>query len=453
MAKQTDVIVVGAGAAGLSAAVELGRAGLSVIILEAKPRIGGRIFTKQDPNTGIAVELGAEFIHGRPPEIWNRLKSSGREIVEADGENWCYANGQLTQCDFFSRVEEILGRMDEKGPDESFRSFLNRCCPDSRLTTSEREAKDRALAYIVGFNAADPDLVGVHWLMKSREADQRTEGSRIFRPEHGYQDLIDTLQNDLDANGVVVRKSAVVESIVWRRGRVELTARETTRELELVAPCVLITLPLAVLQTKPGETGAVRFEPALPRDKLEALTKLRMGQVLRISLLFRYRFWSEHFWPDKRSEDLSQLRFLFSDDGWFPTWWTLHPKDAPVLTGWAPFRCAERLSGKSESYIVDQCLRTLGRLFDMEPSRLSQILETAYCHDWWDDPYARGAYSYGAVGSDGAPETLAAPLEDTLYFAGEATDANGQSGTVQGAIASGVRAAKEIVASRKVDAA
>jgi monoamine oxidase len=453
MSKLPDVIVIGAGAAGLAAAAELGRAGLPVLLVEARSRIGGRIFTKRDPGTGIAVEFGAEFIHGRPSEIWNKLKSSGHQILESEGENWCYTNSQLTQCDFFAQVEEILSRMEAQGADESFRSFLNRCWPDSRLTTSEREAKERALAYIVGFNAADPDLVGVHWLLKGREADQRSDGNRIFRPEHGYQDLIDALQHDLQAHGVVVRKNTVVESITWRRGRVELTAREGTQLLELAAPCALVTLPLAVLQTKRGETGAVRFQPALPREKLDALTKLRMGQVLRVSLRFRYRFWSEPFWPDKRGADLSRLRFLFSDDGWFPTWWTLHPSEAPVLTGWAPFRCAERLSGKSESYIVDHCLRTLGRLFDMEPSRLNQILEAVYCHDWWQDPYARGAYSYGAVGSDGAAETLAAPLENTLYFAGEATDANGQSGTVHGAMASGLRAAREIVLARKMDAA
>src|SRR5258707_243739 len=91
MPRETDVIIVGAGAAGLAAAAALGEAGLGVTILEARNRIGGRIFTLHDPLYEAPVELGAEFIHGRPPEIWNLLKRRDVRIREMDGNNWCNA--------------------------------------------------------------------------------------------------------------------------------------------------------------------------------------------------------------------------------------------------------------------------------------------------------------------------------------------------------------------------
>jgi monoamine oxidase len=90
-------------------------------------------------------------------------------------------------------------------------------------------------------------------------------------------------------------------------------------------------------------------------------------------------------------------------------------------------------------------LRTLATLLHIGSEQLAQLLDAAYFHDWQTDPFSRGAYSYGAVGSDDAQQTLATPVENTLFFAGEATDATGHNGTVHGAIASGRRAAREIL--------
>src|ERR1035438_4005665 len=109
--KDPDVIVVGAGAAGVSAAVAMADAGLAVTIVEARDRIGGRIFTLQDPKHHTPIELGAEFIHGRPPEIWSLLEAWKVQISEVDGDNWCMEEGKLSPCDFFSEVDEILQKM------------------------------------------------------------------------------------------------------------------------------------------------------------------------------------------------------------------------------------------------------------------------------------------------------------------------------------------------------
>jgi monoamine oxidase len=436
------VIIIGAGVSGLAAGCELARAGLSVCILEARDRIGGRVFTIQDPALDIPIELGAEFIHGQPPEIWKPLKKAKVKITEVEGESWCASGGQLTTCDFFSDVDRILEKMDGSAPDESFLDFLERELPSPR-NGREREAKQRALSYVSGFNAADPALVGVHWLVQGMEAEERIHGDRSFRSRRGYQDLLDIFREEIGKYRVGVRTSTVVESVRWRPRDATLAVREHERSLPLHAPVVLVTLPISLWKAPAGQPGVVQFFPALPQEKLRAAEKMEMGHVIRIVLRFRQRFWDTIASPTRGT--LSDMSFLFSQNEWFPTWWTTMPEKSPIITGWAPFRSAERLSGQPESFVVERSLQTLSELLAVSSEDLRRELERAYFHDWQSDPFSRGAYSYGRVGADGAQQALAAPLEKTLFFAGEATDTSGHNGTVHGAIASGQRAAREIL--------
>ena len=139
------------------------------------------------------------------------------------------------------------------------------------------------------------------------------------------------------------------------------------------------------------------------------------------------------------------MSFLFTQDESFPTWWTTMPRKLPIITGWAPFRSAERLAELDRRSIVQQSLRTLANLLAVNVGDVENCLEEAYFHDWKNDTFSRGAYSYGKVGADGAQQALGAPVENTLFFAGEATDISGHNGTVHGAIASGYRAAEEMI--------
>jgi monoamine oxidase len=439
-----DLIVVGAGAAGLSAAIKVARCGFSVQIVEARSRIGGRMCTVRDPVWKVPIELGAEFIHGLPPELWKPLERCQSDIAEVIGEPWCSLNGRLSRCKFFSSVESILNKMHCRGKDESFLNFLDRRFPES-TSSRKQEARKRALAYVSGFNAADPNKVGVHWLVESMRAEEKIAGDRAFRSRNGYDDLLDIFRQELIGTGVRVQTETVVKSIAWSRGRALVTTRQDRKSLRLVARCVLVTLPLGVLQAPVRDSGAIRFSPDLPLKKLEALKTLQMGKAFRVTLRFRTRFWAT-MRPDKNSsETLSHMNYLFTQDDWFPTWWTKMPDKLPIITGWAPACSAERLSGKSLSFAVKQALRSLGSALKIRPGALESLLEDAYCHDWQNDPFSRGAYSYGAVGSDGAQRDLGSPLENTLFFAGEATDTTGHNGTVHGAITSGHRAASQIL--------
>jgi monoamine oxidase len=447
LSRDPDIVVIGAGIAGLAAACELGRAGVSVSIVEARDRIGGRIFDAHDAGCDTNIPLGAEFIHGVPTEIWNPLRNAGVQIAEVEGTNWCVSRGQLCACDFFSQVEAILDKMDDSQPDESFVDFLARCCDSPRNDPSEEEAKQRALGYVVGFNAADPAQVGVHWLEQGMRAEERIQGDRAFRPHGGYGTLVEIFQRQSAAYGVAIRTGAVVKSVMLGRGYAKVAIMGAEGSSLLRARRVLVTLPLGVLKAPVGQTGAVDFVPRLPPANIDAMNRLEMGKVIRIVLRFRERFWDDIL-PSSSNEtkNLSDMGFLFSQDEWFPTWWTTMPERLPIITGWAPAHSGERLSGRDRSFVIERSLRTLGDLLAVSPQKLEELLEAAYFHDWQRDPFSRGAYSYGRVGADGAQQMLAAPVDDTLFFAGEATDISGNNGTVHGAIASGYRAAREILA-------
>lgn len=449
MVEKPEVAIVGAGAAGLAAACKLGESGFSVLLLEARDRIGGRIFTHREPGFAAPIELGAEFIHGMPPEIFAPLEDFGADIVEVEGQNWCVSNGKLGPCEFFSQVDSILEKMDDSLPDESFLDFLNRRFPNPRHDSSKAEARRRALAYVSGFNAADPARVGVHWLVRGMRAEESIGGHRAFRIRNGYADLLEIFRQRLQKYQVELRTNCIVDSVRWRPGQAELTFREAQAVSKIVVSRVISTQPLPLLKLRPPIAGAIEFTPPLPREKLAALENLEMGEVVRLVLRFRRAFWSDISAPTEgKSQTLADLSFLFSEDEWFPTWWTIMPIEAPLITAWAPFRSAEKLSRGSASSVVQRSLKTLSELLEVKVKDLENWLEGAHFHDWQSDPFSRGAYSYGKIGSDGAHMALAAPVENTIFFAGEATDTSGNNGTVHGAIASGYRAAAQIVETR-----
>jgi monoamine oxidase len=435
-----DVLILGAGVAGLWAAQDLARAGLRVEILEARDRIGGRVFSERDPTLDREIELGAEFVHGVAPEIWEPLQEHSARVTEVDGDFWCRVDGRLEPCDFFADADHILAALNDRSPDESFSAFLARGFPHEKYA----RAREWATEYVSGFNAADPARVSVHWLAHSRAAGEEIEADRAFRIAGGYKVLVEIVRRELDRLDVPLHTGTSARRIRWNSDGVEVSASSAQAEITFTAQRVLITLPLGVLQA--GEE-LVRFDPHLPPDKRVALAKLAMGKVVRVTLCFRERFWRA-LAPGSGAKTLDRMSFLLSRDEFFPTWWTQMPEPLPVITGWAPAHSAESLSGLHRDQIVDRAVDTLPRLLGLQKSAIESQLRAAYFHDWNADPCSRGAYSYVQAGGEGCQKVLAAPVQKTLFFAGEATDSSGHNGTVHGAIASGRRAARDIIALR-----
>jgi monoamine oxidase len=337
--------------------------------------------------------------------------------------------------------------MDDSSPDESFLAFIERCCPNPANDPRTAKIKQRAISYVSGFNAADPALVGVHWLVQEMRAEEESEGDRAFRAGNGYEDLLEIFRQKIRELDIQVQTNTVVESIRWKKSSAEIQSRNKDGATSRSASAVLVTIPLGVLKAPAGVPGAILFDPALPSEKIRALDKLEMGEVIRVVLHFRERFW-ESIHPDA-DRTLADMSFLFSQDQWFPTWWTAMPEKYPLITGWAPFLAGRRLTGQAPSVVAERALQSISRLLNVNADTVENLLLGSYSHDWQSDPFSRGAYSYAKVGSDGAQETLGAPLDDILFFAGEATDISGNNGTVHGAIASGHRAAEEILKTRE----
>lgn len=428
----TDVAIVGGGAAGLAAARALAASKLRVTILEARDRLGGRIHTLRETGFALPIELGAEFIHGTPTETWEIIRAAKLAAYDVADSHWFLSDGRLKRDDrLWDELSAVLGRLRSVGPSDcSFADFLRRDCAD----VPER-VRQMALAFVEGFDAADPERVSARSLADEQEAAQEEHEDRLFRPIDGYDRLIDWLVASFDPNRVTVRLNTIVDAIRWERGSAEVQmGAESVR-----ANCVLITLPVGV-----WKKGGVLFEPELP-SKSEALEKLEMGPVMKTTLRFREPFWEESPVPTVAPQE-SPRDMCFMHGRGMPvfTWWTLLPVRAAVLVGWSGGPAAATLSYQPTGQIIDAALRSLSEFLGMGTPILHSLLEAARVWDWQADPFARGAYSYTLVGGSEAHDALAQPVEDTLFFAGEATHA-GQSGTVAGAISSGYRAAREVL--------
>jgi len=405
----------------------LSRKGVRVRILEARDRIGGRIWTVHDPFTRVPIELGAEFIHGRPPEIFDVLKRRSEKPEQIRGDDWYSHQGKLSKAEFFERADQLLDRMDDSGPDESFEAFLARQNDDA-------ETKDWARKYVEGFNAARADSISVHALVQSSKAEEEIDGDRQFRLAGGYNSLLRMMRGDIDPRFTSLHTSAVVKHVRWSTDQVFVVSEGEAGRREWRASAVLITLPLGVLQA-----GDVIFDPPITA-KHRALSLLYMGEVIRVTLTFDHPIWQ-----DVAGREAREMRFLFSDDEHFPTLWTHLPEHVASITGWAEGRYADNVSGHGEQEITRRAATSLANVLGVNVDKVMNSLSASYLHDWQSDRFSRGSYSWPKAGGADAHHELSLPLENRLFFAGEATDFTGHFGTVHGAIASGLRAGKEIL--------
>ncbi len=431
-----DVLIVGAGVAGLQAGRLLAEAGRRVAIVEARARTGGRIWTRSISLDGlqrpVPVELGAEFVHGLPPETWSLIKQAELSSYEIDGLFCRFEGGRMLAAEENrGTAEGVLEEMrrwvdvQPHGSDVSFSEYLE-------AHAVEPLAARAAGNYVEGFNAADQNRISVAALAKQQAAEDAIAADRLFRLDSGYAAIPNFLAGKFSAAGGELMLEAPVKKIVWRRGAVSVETTKPEGAHRHRSQRAVITVPLGVLQAR-----TIEFVPR-PVDVLFNADRLAMGAVVHLTLAFKQKFWDP------------RLSFLFAPGESAPTWWTPAPREAPLLTAWAGGPKAERLlelvgADGDAGALRDRCLATLARIFALPLSDITAMLSSWHMHNWQSDEYARGAYSYVQVGALDAPEKIRTPVEDTLYFAGEHTDVAGHWGTVHAALAAGAAAADQIL--------
>jgi len=424
-----DVVVVGAGAAGLMAAWELVQTGKHTAVVEARDYVGGRIHTIQDDKFELPVELGAEFVHGDLELTKLLLQKAKVETYDVRGEIWQNEDESLDeQSDFIEDYSTLNKKFKEVTEDISVADFF-----ETHLQGKEFEELRFSLKnYVEGYYAADTNKASTF----SLKEELTNSDDEQYRVEGGYIKLVDYLYQQCKEKGVEFFVSQPVKEIQWKKNEVCVV----THEHKFTAKKILVTVPIGVLQSQ-----TIRFSPAIP-STVDASKKLGFGPVIKTLLQF-----DEAFWKNKefaKGKDLDKLSFIFSK-AVIPTWWTYHPKHVAMLTGWSGGPHADKLKNLSEKEILQKALESLSEIFGVDVTALQKKMKGWHVANWVNDPYSCGGYSYEVVNGSKIKQTIKKPIEQTIYFAGEGLYNGPEIGTVEGALHNGRETAHQMIAEFK----
>lgn len=420
-----DVIIIGAGASGLMAARELAKAGKKVCVLEARNRIGGRIHTINNSSFSYPLEGGAEFIHGKLPVTLELLKEAGIGHLEITGGMWQVKNGKWTKEEaFIEHTPLLMKQLKNLKEDVSIAEFLEKEFAEEKYT----QMKKSLLGYVEGYYAGDPERTSAMAFYK----EWQSEDEEQFRPKSGYTNMLQYLIQQIEKNGGCVQLSTIVKEVSFSKDKVEITDHN---HCKYTAKRALVTVPPGVWNASADCVSFINYTPAIPQIK-SAFEELGFGSVIKILLQLSDDFWKNEPANHSPVHHLKNTGFIFSDEP-IPTWWTQLPERIPLLTGWLAGPKAAALKLASDREILEKAISSLARILGIEENRLKENLQAFHVFNWSADPFTLGAYAYSAVGSDKARKILSEPVENTLFFAGDAIYDGPETGTVEAALVSG----------------
>ncbi len=423
------VIIIGAGAAGLYAAKKLAEQKIQVSLVEARERTGGRIHTVYQPAT---FETGAEFIHGNLEITMQLLKEASLKPLQMEGKWWTAENGRWEQNeDLIENEKELINALKELKQDEPIEVFLS-----TRFGSEKYASMREALrAFVEGYHAADIR----HASAKAFLEDWQQADEEQFRVNNGYSVLLAYLLESAMKKGAVLYLNAPVTKVEWQKGKVTVSAENGVR---INADKILFTIPLGVWKSAAGTKGTIRLEPALPQ-KEKAWQQLGYGSAIKLNLLFKQAFWQNTELLNNIHPDIHPLSFLLSDEE-IPTWWTQFPQESFVLTGWMAGPKASTAEFEDENHVLNEALLSLSALFRIPEKDIRDLLIYSHITNWYTDAFARGSYSYATVATKKVLPVAVAPVDNTLFFAGEAFNDDVVLGTVEAAFTSADKAVKKI---------
>lgn len=429
--KNQEIIIIGAGISGLAAASRLHSAGFHIKILEARNRIGGRIWTEK-PWENTAIDLGASWIHGNSgnpvAELAQQYQlettvfdtsvsmsgSCNVKAFNALGEPIASADYLAQNAAQLSVMKKLELLAETATPSLSMRdavldvlnhSNLNKISPTYIYQQIAREAEDD-----YGADISDLSVKGAY-------EGAVFEGHEVVFPD-GYGQLAERL-----ATGTDIRLGHKVFKIRYDQAGVEVI----TNKGSFKASKLILTLPLGVLQK-----NCVEFSPPLPKEKIASIQNIGMGVYNKAIFLFPRAFWG----------DCNMFFQSGTAKGRWSSWYAFnHVTNQPILYAMNGGSVAREMEKLTDQQAIADALAHLRGLYGAAiPAPLDFRLTR-----WASDPYAYGSYSFPKTGSGAKDrEILAAPLDNKIFFAGEATEPN-YSATVHGAILSGWREAERII--------
>jgi monoamine oxidase len=414
-----DIIIIGAGAAGLLAMKDLLAAGCRVCMLEAAAVAGGRIATINENGFDGPVETGAEFVHGQLPLTLALLEEANIAYLPVEGKMIAVQNGEWKENQAHDKHwKAFIHQLGKLKTDMSIAAFLEAYFPGARYAGLHEAVRH----FAEGFDLAD--ITRASAMAAHREWGNEAETQ--YRIPGGYTQLINFLLKECQHQHAVIHFSTCVTEIAYNKESVTVSTNDK-RQFE--AAKLLITVSAGVLQS-----GTLKFVPGLDHNYADAIQQLGFGNVIKILLQFKTPFWKKH---------AAGIGFLLSDET-IPTWWTQLPVENNLLTGWLGGPAATIKSGDTEASLLQSALLSLSGIFQVSPAELQQELVHHKIRCWHNHPYVKGGYSYLTTDSANEKKIIANPVEGTLFFAGEALYRGESQGTVEAALQSGRLAAKMI---------
>lgn len=426
-----EIIIVGAGAAGLLCGLELAKAGKKVIILEARSRIGGRVMTIDEGDFGYPAEGGAEWVHGEAPITKMLAKEAGLTLIPEKGEIWSVRNGELCLHEsFILNNDSLKEKLEALKEDVSVADFLEQNFKEEK----DLDFKNSILKMVEGYDAADPKEISTfelraEWMSKS----SMTRIANDHRIKEGYGTLFNFLEKECKDKGVEIYFDKQVKKIEKEVSNIQSMPHATSMSVHVASgevfksEKVVITVPLPILKE-------IDFSPEI-KTKLEAASKIGFGDAIKVIMKFKTRWWDTAI-----EKDLRNMSFMLCNEE-FLTWWTQYPDINTVLTGWMAGPKASKHKDASSERLLEMALVSLSNVFKIDKDFLAKEIIHSKVINWPADPFSKGAYSYTRVETKDAYDELAEPIDDTIFFAGEALFSGQASATVEGAFGSGLETA------------
>ena len=426
-----DVIIIGAGAAGLMAANEISKKGKSVMILEGRNRIGGRMHTINNTSFSFRVEAGAEFVHGELTNTIKILKEANINHEIVSGESWQLHEGKIKRSEQFEYWDELLKKLKNLEQDEPIAQFLDKNFNDKKYSV----LKKTVIQFVEGYDAADTTKASSKVLYKewNNEDDEHQ-----YRIKDGYIKLAEHLSDQCKKNGVEIELNAIVKEIHWKENECKII---TSNGKKYKSSKVICTVPISILQRNEDDKAYIKFIPSID-EKINSAKQIGFGGVIKIVLEFKNAFWEDML----TSNQMKNVGFIFSE-AFVPTWWSQLPYNKKMLTGWIAGPKALSLKEANDDEILDHAINSLQEIFNCPIDLIKKNIKASLITNWHKDPFSLGAYSYATLETAQARKILKNPVNNTIFFGGEALFEGPQSATVEGALQNGKDTAQALLTS------